>query len=150
MLPARIRSSGGWSDACILNVSSRGLLVYSNTAVEPGNTVEVRRGGQLVVARVVWRQNQRIGLCSPDPVPIDDIITDKTAAAAVVSCPSEVRVVERRRKPRSHERSRERGRAIEFAFFVLFGAAMAGGVGIYMREALANPMATITSALEPR
>ena len=94
MLPARMRSSGGWSDACILNVSSRGLLVYSNTAVDPGSTVEIRRGGQLVIARVVWRQNQRIGLCSPDPVPIEDIISDKTAAAAVISCASEVRAAQ--------------------------------------------------------
>ena len=150
MLPARIRSSGGWSDACILNISSRGLLVYSSTAVDPGSTVEVRRGGQLLIARVVWRQNQRIGLCSPDPVPIEDIISDKTAAAAVISCASEVRVAERCRNPRSQERNRERARAAEFAVFVLFGAAMAGGVGIYVREALANPMARITAALEPR
>lgn len=150
MLPARIRSSGGWSDACILNISSRGLLVYSNTAVEAGSTVEVRRGGQLVIARVVWRQNQRIGLCSPDPVPIDEIISDKTAAAAVISCASPVRVAERRRRPRSHERSRERARAIEFIVLVLFGTAMAGGAAIYVGQALANPMARIASALEPR
>ena len=150
MLPARIRSSGGWSDACILNISSRGLLVYSNTAVEAGSTVEVRRGGQLVIARVVWRQNQRIGLCSPDPVPIDDIISDKTAAAAVISCASPVRVAERRRRPRSHERSREWARAAEFVVLVLFGTAMAGTAAIYVGQALANPMARITSALEPR
>ena len=77
MLPARMRSASGWSDACILNLSSRGLLVYSNGTANPGSFVEVRRGGQLVVARVVWRENQRIGLSSSDAVRVNDI-SDET------------------------------------------------------------------------
>ena len=77
MLPARVRNNSGWSDACILNISSRGLLVYSAGAAEPGSFVEIRRGGQLVIARVIWRENQRMGLCSPDPVPVDAIISNR-------------------------------------------------------------------------
>ena len=37
MLPARMRSTVGWSDACILNLSSRGLMVHANfSALEAG------------------------------------------------------------------------------------------------------------------
>ena len=40
MLPARMRSSTGWSDACILNISTRGLLIYALGSADPGNFVE--------------------------------------------------------------------------------------------------------------
>jgi len=99
MLPARMRSKAGWSDACILNVSKRGLLVYSSGSADPGAFVEIRRGGQLVVARVVWRKNQRIGLHSPDPVRVEAIISTEAAASAVQSSIPEI-TLERRRIPR--------------------------------------------------
>lgn len=149
MLPARLRSSSGWSDACILNVSSRGPLIYSQSPAEPGSFVEIRRGSQLVIARVVWRQNQRIGLCSPDPVPVDAIISDSTAAAAVVSCGGRAQI-ERRRQPRDSDRCRAQGRAIEFLFVVLLGSAIAAGAAMTVHEALAKPMAAIDSAFGPR
>ena len=74
LIPARMRSESGWSDACILNVSSGGLLVYSAGGARPGSHVEIRRGGSLIIANVVWRSNQRIGLCSHHPVPIQEML----------------------------------------------------------------------------
>ena len=74
LIPARMRSESGWSDACILNVSSGGLLVYSAGGARPGTHVEIRRGGSLIIANVVWRSNQRIGLCSHHPVPIQEVL----------------------------------------------------------------------------
>jgi hypothetical protein len=148
MLPARIRSGSGWSDACILNISSRGLLVYSNMNAKPGSFIELRRGGQLVIARVVWRKNQRIGLCSPDPVHVQDIISSETAAAAVVQGRGASRAIERRRVPRGDERSRERARAIEFLATVLIGTALAGAAAVSMHRALAAPLAHVRTALQ--
>ena len=148
MLPARLRSQSGWSDACILNISSRGLLIYSNAAAQPGSFVEVRRGGQLVIARVVWRKNQRIGLCSPDPVHVEDIIAADSAAAAVPVAAGAA--IERRRIPRDPDRSRSRGRAVEFVALVLVGGALAFAAMVSVEESLARPLASVGSALDRR
>ena len=146
MLPARMRSQSGWSDACILNISSRGLLIYSNGPAQPGTFVEVRRGGQLVIARVVWRQNQRMGLCSPDPVHVEDIIRADSAAIATVSTAPGV-PIERRRIPRDPERSRDHGRAAEFIAIVLIGGALAFAAMASMQETLARPLAAVDQAM---
>jgi hypothetical protein len=149
MLPARMRSPSGWSDACILNISSRGLLVYSSGSAHPGSFVEIRRGGQLVIARVVWRNNQRIGLCSPDPVHIEDIISSETAACAVRSGSSKPSV-ERRRIPRDADRSRAHGHAIEFMSVLMIGSALASAAVAVVGQALGQPLASVRSALVAR
>lgn len=147
MLPARMRSQSGWSDACILNISSRGLLVYSNGAAQPGTFVEVRRGGQLVIARVVWRKNQRIGLHSPDPVHVEDIIgADSTAAAAIPAASGAS--IERRRIPRDSDTSRNQGRAVEFVAMVLIGGALAFAAMVSMEETLARPLSAVDRAMQ--
>jgi hypothetical protein len=145
MLPARMRGHSGWSDACILNISSRGLLIYSNGTAEPGAFVEIRRGGQLVTARVVWRKNQRIGLCSPDPVHVEDIIGADSADAAVPTAAGVA--VERRRVPRDPERSRHNGRAVEFIAIVLIGSALAFAAMASIEQNLARPLAAIDGAM---
>ncbi len=149
MLPARMRCASGWSDACILNISTRGLLIYSTGPAEPGSFVEVRRGSQLVVARVVWRQNKRIGLCAPDPVPIEQIITNDAAATAVQVCGGRTGL-ERRQLPRTAEKSQARARAAQFLAMVLIGSAMAGAAAIYVQRVLTHPLTAVSSALEPR
>src|SRR5688500_3432601 len=59
---ARIKSSDGWRDASILNVSSRGLMIHSSCCSNPGGEVELRGGDQIIRARVVWRKGDRAGL----------------------------------------------------------------------------------------
>lgn len=146
MLPARMRSVSGWSDACILNVSRRGLLIYSAGSADPGSFVEIRRGGQLVVARVVWRRNQRIGLHSPDPVRVEDIISTETAASVVQASASQF-PKERRRIRRDCERSRNHARAMEFIAVVLAGTALAGAAVAAVRDTLDAPLAAVKRAL---
>ena len=143
-----MRTQSGWSDACILNISSRGLLVYSAGAAELGSFVEVRRGGQLVVARVVWRTNQRIGLCSTDPIHVDDLISTDVAAAVVRS--TRAFTPERRKIPRDGNSSRSRGRAAEFIATVLIGAILAGSCAVGVSRALSKPLSQVRSALVPR
>ena len=147
MLPARMRSSTGWSDACILNISTRGLLIYALGSADPGSFVEIRRGNQLVVARVVWRQNQRIGLQSPDPLRIAEIISSDTAEAAVivpVVIPSKP---DRRKVGRDWEKSRAIGRAVEFLSLVLIAVALGAAVSAYVLDILSGPFARVGGAL---
>lgn len=149
MLPARLRGEAGWSDACILNISSRGLLIYSAGRAKPGNFVEIRRGRLLVIARVVWRENQRIGLSAHDPIPLGEIICDQAVASAAPLCGAGA-PVERRKEPRSADKSRARGRAAEFVLCAMAGAALAGACAVAAEQSLAKPLMVVKTALGPR
>src|SRR3954454_9192980 len=74
MLQARMRTGVTWSDAYILNVSSRGLLINFSRSVLQGSTVELWHGDHVIVARVVWRKGTRAGLRAEDRVPIEEIV----------------------------------------------------------------------------
>ncbi len=142
-----MRSQSGWSDACILNISSRGLLVYSKGAAQPGSVVQLSRGGHLIIARVVWRENRRMGLYAPDPLPVDEITNAETAAAAVEAVHAN-RPVHTHKD--SHESSRGRSRMLQFASTALIGAALACVAALCVERALASPIATIGEALRSR
>ena len=81
-IPARLRLGAQWTDAFILNVSSRGLLIQSTEAVERGMYVEVRRDNQVIIGRIVWRSGSRAGLRSQDRVPLEAIVTAGAARSA--------------------------------------------------------------------
>ena len=148
LLPARMRSQSGWSDACILNISAGGLLVYSAGNAQPGTHVEIRRGGTLIIANVVWRRNQRIGLCSHHPVPMREVIQNDTAAA-IAATDSPV-PVERRKQPRSADNSRLQGRAMDFAATAVIGIALAAAAAFCVTDALSRPVSAVEAALAAR
>ena len=75
VLPARMRHGAAWSDACILNVSSRGLLIHTSRQAPMGSEIELRRGEHVILARVVWRDGAKVGLRADDRVPIEEIVT---------------------------------------------------------------------------
>jgi hypothetical protein len=149
MLRARLRGAQGWKDACILNISVRGMMVQTASAPPRGSYVEVHRGHHLMVARVAWHKGHRCGLRCQDAIAIDALVADPEdpAGAPAVSQPA----VERRSQPRSpnlrHERSREMSRAIEFAMLALLGAAGAAAAFSVVQSALASPLARVSEAL---
>jgi len=62
LVPARLRDGASWSDACILNISSRGMMIHTGRPIRRGCEVELRRGEHMIVARVMWRDGARAGL----------------------------------------------------------------------------------------
>lgn len=52
----------GRRDACILDLSSRGLMIHASETVPGGSYLELRRGRHVIVARVVWSRDRRAGL----------------------------------------------------------------------------------------
>src|SRR3954466_7284207 len=81
VLPARMRIGSAWSDACILNISTRGLLIHTSSAMPSSGVVELRRGEHVIVARVAWREGSRAGLCAEERVPVEEIMTLSQATA---------------------------------------------------------------------
>lgn len=50
------------ADACIRNISSRGVMLVASAELHRGELVELRRGGQILAGTVKWRRGGMIGL----------------------------------------------------------------------------------------
>ena len=146
VVPARLRFGARWSDACILNVSARGVLIHTREAAERGSYVELRRGEQVIVGRVMWRSGSRIGLRAQDRVPVGQSSPQRrrkrcacarlrTGRSSAGAPPANVR------------ESRLRGRAMEFVSVAVIGASLSIAVVSMMAEALAHPLSQVTGAL---
>jgi hypothetical protein len=147
MLPARVRVGASWSDACILNISSRGLMIRLPNRVDEGSVVEIRRGDHAILARVVWRKGGQAGLQADERLPVEEIMTLAQASALQVTAADSL-AMERRRKPRpGHEDSRLRGRAMQFIGTLAIAAALSVAAGSMVHRALAQPLALVGAAL---
>lgn len=146
LLPARLRTSAGWSDACILNVSSRGLLINANQAVAQGSNIEVRHREHVITARVIWRNGSRAGLSAEDWVPVDEILILSHSSILQLTAGTSA-AVERRKQPRTHDDSRLLGRAIEFASVAIVATILSLGLYSLVAQALGEPLARIRTAL---
>jgi len=147
MVKARMRSGVAWRDVCIINMSAHGLGIQSAEPPERGTYVEICRGTQSVVARVVWAKGHRAGLRSQDAIFVRAFLNDN---AAPVPRAAQGHPVERRRAPRAlqkHDRSRLAGRLMEFACLALFAGALAVTAFGAVEQALAAPLSRINSAL---
>src|SRR5215213_9934355 len=114
VVPARVRAGAQWSDACILNISSRGLLIHSLRPAPIGSTVQIVRGDHLIVARVMWSDAGRSGLRSDERLPVDEILSLKQSHPLQLSA-STGAIRDRRKQVRGVAvDARLRGRAIEF------------------------------------
>ncbi|HET7575817.1 MAG TPA: hypothetical protein VFK19_04515 [Sphingomicrobium sp.] len=146
VVPARMRMGAFWSDACILNVSSRGLMIRASRAAQQGSVIEVWRGDLVIVARVVWRSGVRAGLQAEDRVPVEEIMMIGQSPSLQLIA-GERPSYERRKRPRTHEQSRFRAKALEFASVAAIAACLAGAAAITMEKALARPLAMVSFAL---
>ena len=150
MLAARLRSEHGWSDASILNISSRGLLLHGTARPVRGSYLEVRRGSCVIVGRVVWVESGRFGVRTQDRLPVDALIA---SAATVANENSVSSFTERRAIPRSeglewrYVRSRDSGRAVQFAMIAAGGLFVALLIFETTAEILSSPLATVAGRL---
>lgn len=143
VVPARLRHGASWSDTCILNISSRGLMIHTGRPVLKGAEVEIWRGDHMIVARVVWREGARAGLKAEDRVPVEEIITLGSAPALQLTADRG----ERRKRSRPESLSRLRGRLIEFAGVVAIAVSLAGAGLTMVQTAFARSLAIVGAAL---
>jgi hypothetical protein len=145
VVPARLRHGMSWSDTCILNLSSRGLMIHTSRPIAQGTQVEIRRGEYVIVARVVWRDGARAGLQADDRLPVEEILTLGQSPALQLTAADG----ERRKRPRSQDYSRLRGRAMEYAGVLAIGVSLAGCAMSLVHDALAGPLAAVSAVLAP-
>jgi len=150
MIPARLRTDTQWSDACILNISSRGMMIQSARAGPEGSRVELRRDDHVIVARVVWRSGSRFGLRSDERLPIEQIVSLGQVQGLRLVATDGV-VLERRKRPRqSYADARTRGRGIEFLGLGIIIFCLSIGAAALVHEALARPFARLEAAFDRR
>lgn len=154
LIAARMRVGARWGDVRILDLSKRGMLVQAAEPPERGTYLEVRRGAQAIVARVVWSAGNRFGAYTQDPLNVDALVQEADAPDCGSPVPSEARPAERRsafRAPSAgerHERHRWLARAVEFACVASFGFGVAMVLGESLRQALAAPLSVTSAALD--
>jgi hypothetical protein len=138
VLPARARVGARWSDACILNISSRGLMVRIGSGVAQGSVVEIRHGDRTIFARVVWCEGPRAGLQVDERLVVDDIIALAQNAMLQVTAADSLSL-ERRKKPQPiDDHSRQRARATEFLFILLIAIGSSAAVLSMVQHSLGH------------
>ena len=151
MIRARMRSGVSWNDVCILDLSGRGIGIQAALPPSRGTIVEICRGSQIVVARVIWTHGRRAGLRSQDTIFVSAFVNEATSAKACSPStegdPSERRTAPRRAQQRN-EHSRVAGRAFEFICLALFAGALSIAVYRSVQSALAQPFSAISAELE--
>lgn len=149
MLKARLRIGSGWRDACILDLSSRGLMIQASEPLPGGSYIEVRRGRHVIVARVMWSRDRRCGLRTQDVLATDAIIAEPEQCQGPAPAPQAERRVNRAPAHRAfdHERSRWRSRAFEFALVVIVGGACGAFAYDAVSAALSRPLGAVELAL---
>ena len=151
ILPARMKDHRGWHDVRILNISSQGLMARSSAAPARGAYLELRRGGHVIVARVVWSNGQQFGVQSQARLVPAQIIEERPAAGAAANPADRGKHVERRLLPRrperTHDQSRWRARALEFAGVLSLVAGLAILALDVGQQALAHSLEAVDSSL---
>jgi hypothetical protein len=149
MIGARLRHECGWSDARILNLSSRGLMVRARQAPPLGAYVEIHRGTHRIVARVVWAEQDLFGARTQDDIALDAITGGDEAPLPVAANLNDDRRDWRRRPPPAerHEQSRRSSRRMEFACIALFASAAAFLAFDTVAEVLSRPLRMVEARL---
>ena len=150
-----MRMDDGWSDVCMLNISSRGLLLQCESPPERGSYVEIRRAAHVIVGRVVWRKDRRFGLYTQEKLNIGAIASDPCRSADTHrSLPGSPQITERRaghrtaaQIARNAEHSRHLASAFQYAVLAGAGAVAATFLMIAVLRNFVDPMAIIADRL---
>lgn len=144
-VPARLRHQSGWSDAIVLNMSSKGLMFSSSVPIQRGEYVELRRGPYVIVARVAWASGTSCGAQSQDRLPIEEIVQLRSPARRASP------TAERRRAPRptseKHAESRWAGQLIERSALGMVAVIVAVLISNSIYALLSEPLESVIASL---
>ncbi len=154
MLNARMRVASTWNDVCILNISTRGVLIQAAEPPARGTYLDLHRGQHAIVGRVAWVEDQRFGVHTQDVLAVEAIIDPGNPAIARLVCVIATEAaLERRASPRAaqarHQASRMLSRSLEFAVVGLFGAVLGLAAFNSVGEALGRPLAQLSATISP-
>ncbi|MGW8137467.1 PilZ domain-containing protein [Sphingomonas zeae] len=154
LIPCRIKSVRGWGDACIHNVSSRGMMIACDDPLAPGEYLDLRRGRQVVIGRVVWRRDRFSGIRTQDVISADSLVNEPRLEGRPVDPQqgTERRVMRQSMASeidaaRRMERSRSLSQMLQFGALGIFGLVAAVAIATQVGQMLARPAVQISQAL---
>ena len=77
LLRARLSGGGLERDACILDLSSGGLLLSAAVPPKPAHAVTIRANGYAMTGVVKWVEDGRFGVSLQAPIMVEDVIEAK-------------------------------------------------------------------------
>lgn len=152
-----MRVTTDWIDVCIHNMSSRGLMAGTDTPPKVGSYVEIRRGTQVIVGRVMWSRGRFFGIRSQDRLSVKAFVAEPRLAGrpppADAADPhsadrrAERRLADEARLARRVERSRTFASMFQYGVMaaVVLAAAGIGASTVY--DVLSKPADTITRSM---
>jgi len=130
VVPARLNAGPRWVDAVVLNISSRGMLVRSETPIAVGTYVDLRRGKQVIIGRAVWSDGNQFGVRSQDPIDIEALLGELSRPSSADGPRTERRADPQRSRGSSPAERMERNRQLGSLFqYVVIAAAVLAAAG---------------------
>ena len=114
---ARLRGSGPERDACVVNVSSRGLAVTADNPPRRGEIVEVVVGDNRLVGEVKWSDVRRFGMILRERISVISLISGDSAGVTLKR-----KEALRREKARAAADRSSIARKFQFVVFAAAGA----------------------------
>jgi hypothetical protein len=150
LVPCRMQADGNWADACIHNISSRGMMVAVDEPPRPGSYVDIRRGKLVVIGRVMWRRDRFFGVRTQDRISVDAVVNEprrNTAPAGTPERRAEARHVADAKIARRIERHRQLSSLIQYGSMVCGALFVAGLVAMHIFSLLNSSLGTVRVAL---
>lgn len=152
VVPARLNAGPKWVDAVILNVSSRGMLVRSEVAVEVGTYIDIRRGRQVIIGRAVWINGNQFGVRTQDKIDIEGLLGELSRPSSADGARPERRADPQRggavmTAAQRAERNRQLGTLFQYFMIAAVALAAAGFAASTVHDLLAHSLGTVTSHL---
>jgi len=143
LIRAKLRAGGLPVDACIRDISSKGMLIQSRAPPARGTYVEVTTASHTIVGRVVWGADTRFGISTREKLHIEMIIGELRTGRAPAEPPPVMAL--RRPQPRRESFTQTHAKALEFCGLVVFAVALIYAIASATYETLASPLENISS-----
>ena len=148
LIQAKIRAGGLPVDACIRDISTKGLMIQAKVPPPRGTYVEIVTASHTIVGRVVWGRDMRFGISTRDKLHIDMIVGERRGPATPAEPdPRLTCAFTRPPPPRVADFRRSHARALEFAAMILFVLMMIAALGMASYQTLAQPFASVADRL---
>jgi hypothetical protein len=147
LIHAKVRAGGLPIDACIRDVSSKGLMIQAQVPPPRGTYVEITAGSQTIVGRVVWGKDMRFGITTQDRLHVDLLAGGRSGPRAPAEPGPRPAAVLAKSPTRVADGQRAHARAFEFAALILFALTMIAALGVASYETLAQPFASVADRL---
>jgi hypothetical protein len=132
MIRARLRDAGPDRDACIVDVSSRGLSATADSPPRRGDFVELVVGDIVLVGQVKWTSMRRFGMVFRERISVVGLMSGEGGAVTLKDKRSEQKRQDRKRAAAGGGIVKK----IEFAVLVVAGAGATFLVADFAGKAL--------------